>query len=307
MEEMHMNERVGFIGIGRMGYGMAKNLLLKGWPLTAMAHRNRTPLNDLLALGAREAETPETLARESDLVFLCVSGSPQVEDLICRKDGLLAGMCAGQVVVDTSTSNPVSTRRMAALAESKGVRLVDAPVTGSPKDAEAGRLNSLVGAEHETFKRIRPALEAYSETVTHFGPVGAGHSAKVINNFVTCGTAVLLAEAMAAATAGCVDKKKLYRVMLLGAANSGTMRKMIGPLIEEGDLTGHPFAIANAAKDVSYFASFAQAAGLSSRMIEGMTATYAAAIKAGLGDKLMASLVELQERETGLSIIPGRS
>lgn len=302
-----MKERVGFIGIGLMGYGMAKNLLVKGWPLTAMAHRNRAPLNDLLALGAKEVGTPEALARESDLVFLCVSGSPQVEELICRKDGLLAGMRPGQVVVDASTSNPVSTRKMAALVEAKGGRFVDAPVTGRPEDAEAGHLNSLVGADPETFERIRPALEAYSQTVTHFGPVGAGHTAKVINNFVTCGTAVLLAEAMAAATAGGVDKKKLYRVMERGAAGSGTMRKMIGPLVEEGDWTGHAFYIVNAAKDVSYFAGFARAAGLPSRMIGGITATYDAALKAGLGDKMMASLVELQERETGLTIIPRRS
>ena len=158
-----MGERIGFIGVGMMGHGMARNLLEKGSPLCVVGHRNRTPVEDLLGRGATEAPNARALAERVDAVFLCVSGAPQVEAAMDGADGVLAGCREGMVVVDCTTSQPATTLRLGAELAERGVAMADAPVTRAPKDAEAGCLNSLVGAAPEVFERIRPMLETYSE------------------------------------------------------------------------------------------------------------------------------------------------
>jgi 3-hydroxyisobutyrate dehydrogenase-like beta-hydroxyacid dehydrogenase len=300
---MPERETVGFIGLGLMGHGMARNILRKGYPLRAMAHRNRAPVEDLLAAGAEESATPRALAERCDVVLVCVSGTPQVEEVVYGADGLLEACRPGFVLVDCTTSHPAATRRIAADMARRGGAMADAPVTRAPADAEAGRLNSLVGADADTFARIRPILACYSETVEHFGPVGAGHAAKLCNNFVTLGYAALLAEAMAGAAALGVDRRKLCDVMSKGAADSGVLRKMIPPFLE-GDLTGHKFALANALKDVAYGCDMLASIGFDSLLADGLRRTYAEAVERGFGESLMASLMEMHEQRCGWPVVP---
>ncbi len=118
---------VGFIGLGLMGRGMAKNILKKGNDLLVMAHTNRAPINELVAMGAREAKSPRELAEAADTIVICVTGSPQVEGVVRGKDGILAGAKPGLLVIDSSTADPVSTAALAAEMQEKGVSLVDAP------------------------------------------------------------------------------------------------------------------------------------------------------------------------------------
>jgi len=301
-----MPEQIGFIGVGRMGHGMAANLLAKGFPLTVLGHQNHAPVEDLVARGAREGATVRELAEKCAVVFLCVTGSPQVEAIVYGENGLLAGARPGSTVVDCSTSDPTSTRRIAADLSARGAAMADAPVTRAPRDAEAGRLNSLVGASDETFARIRPMLDAYSEAVFHFGPVGAGHTAKLVNNFITMGYCALIAEGMAICAAAGVDLRAMYQVMSRGAADSGALRKMI-PAFLEGDLTGHQFAIANALKDVTYARAMMAGCGFDSRLVEAVRQTYAEAVEQGYGDRLMASLMEMHEERIGKPVVPRRA
>jgi 3-hydroxyisobutyrate dehydrogenase-like beta-hydroxyacid dehydrogenase len=139
-------KRIGFIGVGLMGHGMARNLVEKGFPTTVLGHSNRAPVDDLVQRGAREAKDVAGLSASADIVFICVTGSPQVEDLVYRKGGLLESAIAGQIVVDTSTSQPSSTLRIAADLKERGVVFADAPLTRTPVEAEQGRLNTMVGA-----------------------------------------------------------------------------------------------------------------------------------------------------------------
>ena len=301
-----MPEQIGFIGVGRMGHGMAANLLAKGFPLTVLGHQNHAPVEDLVARGAREGATVRELAEKCAVVFLCVTGSPQVEAIVYGENGLLAGARPGSTVVDCSTSDPTSTRRIAADLSARGAAMADAPVTRAPRDAEAGRLNSLVGASDETFARIRPMLDAYSEAVFHFGPVGAGHTAKLVNNFITMGYCALIAEGMAICAAAGVDLRAMYQVMSRGAADSGALRKMI-PAFLEGDLTGHQFALANALKDVTYARAMMAGCGFDSRLVEAVRQTYAEAVEQGYGDRLMASLMEMHEERIGKPVVPRRA
>ena len=287
-----MKEQLGFVGLGMMGHGIAANLLSKGYPLKALVHRNREPLEDLLNSGATEADSLAELVSVSDIVFFCVTGAREVEQLVYRPEGILDNCRPGFILVDCSTSNPNLSRRISEDFSSREAHFVDAPVTRAPKDAEAGRLNSLVGAETSIFERVKPLLSCYSENIAHFGPPGAGHSAKLINNFISCGYTALIAEGLSLCFKAGVDARSLYEVMSTGGADSGVLRKMVPPLLE-GDLTGHKFTLSNACKDVGYFKEFADGFGFDSYLAESLLHTYQSAVDAGLGNKLMASLVEL--------------
>jgi 3-hydroxyisobutyrate dehydrogenase-like beta-hydroxyacid dehydrogenase len=184
-------ESIGFIGVGLMGQGMARNLVDKGFPLTVMGHRNRKPVEELVAAGAREAKTPRELAQNATIIFLCVTGSAQVEAVVNGPDGIVAGARPGTVVIDCSTSDPTVTVRIAQELEAKGLHLADAPLGGTPAQAAQGQLSSMVGATPEVFARIRPAIEAWAQKVTHLGPVGDGHKMKLLNNFLSMGYAAI--------------------------------------------------------------------------------------------------------------------
>ncbi|HVO90418.1 MAG TPA: NAD(P)-binding domain-containing protein, partial [Casimicrobiaceae bacterium] len=143
-EEDMEKPRIGFVGIGLMGHGIAKNLVSKGYPLTLRVHRNREAARDLLALGAKEVATNAEVARASDIVFLCVTGAPQVEEVVFGPEGLASAARPGMTIVDTSTSELGTTTRMRDALAAKQVRFIDAPLARTPVEAEAGRLNIMV-------------------------------------------------------------------------------------------------------------------------------------------------------------------
>jgi 3-hydroxyisobutyrate dehydrogenase-like beta-hydroxyacid dehydrogenase len=294
---------IGFIGLGRMGSSIAPNIMRGGFRLTVMAHGSREAVNQLVEAGADEVATPAAMARHCSAIVICVTGSPEVESLVHGANGILAGARPGLIVIDASTSEPSSTRTLAAALQEHGMAMVDAPVLRTPKDAEADRLISLVGASNETMESIRPVLDTYSEEVLHFGPVGAGHTAKLVNNFVTCGQAMLIAEAMAACAAGRVDLHQMYDVMSRGTANSGTLHRMM-PGMLEGDLTGHEYSIANGRKDSEYFRNLTQSHHLHSTMGDAVYQGFNQATNLGHGEKLLASLFEFQEQMSDVPIVP---
>ena len=165
---------IGFIGLGLMGHGMAKNLRLKGYDLWVKGRSNRTPVESLLALGAQEATSPKQMAEVCDIIHICLSNSPQIEAAMRGPDGILAGARPGLIVIETSTANPASTEALAAELAANGVTLVDAPLSRTPKEAWEGTLDTMVGADPEVFARIRPILETWAGKIVHIGRVGDG-------------------------------------------------------------------------------------------------------------------------------------
>lgn len=296
------NPRIGFIGIGMMGHGMARNLLVKGFPLTFLVHRDRSRIADLVAAGAKEAKSPAALARESDVVILCVTGSPQVEDNVFGADGLLGAARQGLVVVDTSTAEPGSTAKIREAFAAKGTTYVDAPLTRTPTEAEEGRLNAMVGADEATFARLKPVLSAFCENIFHVGPPGAGHTLKLVNNFMTLTIAASIAEAFAVASKAGVRLDKLFEVGSQGALNSYIFQ-MIGGGAVHGDLTRMKFSIANAAKDLRYYTHLAESLPIASFVGEAVHQSFEQAVALGLGDRLLASMIEAQEKINGMQII----
>ena len=291
--------RIGFIGVGLMGHGMAKNIALKGYPLVVLGHRNRAPVDDLLARGASEVRTAKELAERCDIVHLCVTGSPQVEALLRGPDGVMASNKRGLVVIDCSTSNPVSTLALGEELRACGMTLVDAPLSRTPVEAEAGTLDTMVGCDDATFARIEPVLRCWAGNVVHLGPLGLGHKMKLVNNFVAMGYAALYAEALAIARKAGLTAEQFHAVI-----GSGRMRCGFYDTFMQWTLAGnenaHKFTIANAHKDMRYLASLANEAGAVNPIQAAVKNSFAAMQAAGQGERFVPMLADFVAVQNGL-------
>jgi 3-hydroxyisobutyrate dehydrogenase-like beta-hydroxyacid dehydrogenase len=304
MEEFPMSKpRIGFVGVGLMGHGIAKNLLAKGFPLTLRVHRNRAAAQDLLAAGAAEAASNAELARNADIVILCVTGAPQVEEVVLGPDGIASAAREGLIVVDTSTSEPATTSRMRNVLADQQVRFVDAPLARTPVEAEQGRLNIMVGADDATFAELPPTFAAFCENIVHAGPPGHGIVLKLINNFIAQAICTATAEACAAAAKSGLSIRKLHQVISAGAVNSGLFQMLVGKMLESGDLTGLKFTLSNAAKDLRYYTHFTESMMIPSIVGEAVHQSLITANALGFGDKYVASLIEAQEKLAGVDIV----
>jgi 3-hydroxyisobutyrate dehydrogenase-like beta-hydroxyacid dehydrogenase len=291
---------IGFIGLGLMGHGMAKNLLKKGHPLSFVVHRNRSNLADLLELGGKEVASPAELAARSEVVILCVTGTPQVEASVYG--GLLEGARKGQIIIDCSTSMPESTDRIRAELEAKGARFVDAPLARTPQHAEDGKLNCMVGADPTTFAEVKPVLETFCENIFHVGGPGAGHKIKLVYNFVAMAHAAIACESLAACAGAGISPENFFQLVSAGGANS-SMFQMLVPKALKGDLTGLMFTLGNAKKDIGYYQQMVAGAPLAGPMGAALHQVLVQANALGLGEKFVPSLVEAYERVNGLNIV----
>lgn len=274
--------RIGMIGVGLMGHGIAINLVRKGgYPLTLLRHAGNQPVDDLLAAGARQADSAAEVARQSDVIILCVTGTPQVEAVLFAPDGVLAGLQPGAIVIDCSTAIPASTLKVAAAVQQAGGLFLDAPMTRTPKEAAEGRLNLIVGADRALFERCKPILQSYAENIVHAGPVGAGHRLKLLHNYVSLGFSAVLAEAAACAERAQVDPAVLIEILATGGGDGVVLGRM-RPYIESGDSSGFRFTISNALKDMGYYTAMAQDTGAPHETAEAIRRTYASASQAGI-------------------------
>lgn len=296
-------QRIGFIGAsGMMGHGMAKNLLAKGHPLALTVHRNADRVADLLAAGAQQLPNAKALAEASDVVVLCVTGSPQVEMAFGGAQGLLAGAAKGLVVIDCSTSEPDSTARLRESCAAQGVKLIDAPLARTPVEAEAGKLNVMVGADAADFAATEPVLRCFAENVFHVGGPGAGHIIKLLNNFIAQAMCTSIAEAFAVGQRAGVDLGQLVKLVSAGLVNSGIFQIMARTL--QGELDGMKFELNNARKDVRYYTHLAEGLGAPSVVGEAVHQSLVLACALGHGEKFVPSLVEAQEQITGAKLVP---
>lgn len=291
---------IGFIGAsGLMGHGMARHLLAKGHALALTVHRNRERVADLLAAGAVESPSPADLAARSEMLFLCVTGSPQVE---ANVDAILAAPKPGLVIVDCSTAEPDSTARLRTRCADAGMVFVDAPLSRTPVEAEAGRLNVMVGAEPAVFARVEPVLKCFAENVFHVGGPGAGHTIKLLNNFIAQAICTATAEAFAVGTKAGVDLKQLVALIGMGPVNCGLFQAMARTL--DGQMDGLKFELDNARKDVRYYTHLAENQGTPSVVGEAVHQALALASALGHGRKFVPALVEAQEQLAQTRIRP---
>jgi 3-hydroxyisobutyrate dehydrogenase-like beta-hydroxyacid dehydrogenase len=268
-------KKIGMIGIGLMGHGIASNLVKKGQTLTVLEHPGNQPLDGLKAQGVASVNTPRDLAAQVDVLILCVTGTPQVEAVLTGEDGVLKGLRPGLIVIDCSTAVPASTERMARLVHDAGGRFVDSPMTRTPKEAAEGRLNLLVGGDKALFDEVRPILACFAENITYSGPVGAGHIMKLLHNYVSLGTLTLIAEAAASAKRLGIDTETFVQVLEQGGGHGAALTR-IKPYLLSGDAGNMRFSISNAHKDLGYYNQMAEDAKLDN--------TIAAAVMETLGE-----------------------
>ncbi len=284
--------RVGMVGIGMMGHGIASNLVGRVGSLTLFEHPGNQPLQPLQAAGAEVCDSLGALAARSDIVILVLTGSAQVEQVVCGDDGLLQELSAGSVVIDCSTSIPASTLRVASRVQQAASHFLDAPMTRTPKEAAEGRLNLLVGGDAQVLQACTPLLRCFAENITHAGPLGAGHGMKLLHNFVSLGMVTLLCEAAACATRSGVTPEAFVQVLAQGGAGGVALERM-RPFLLNADPSGLRFSVANARKDLDYYNTMAGDAGACRDIAHAMLHTMQQAAEQGHGAEMVPRLAQL--------------
>ena len=273
-----MSERVGFIGLGAMGTGMARNIPQKGFALTVLANRRRVSIDALVAEGAKEVATPREMADGCDIVVLCVTGSTEVEQIVNGRDGL-ASASKPLLIIDCSTSNPSQTVALAASLAERDIILVDAPLGRTPKEAAEGQLDVMVGGAAEHVERARPVISTFAGRIIHTGPTGSGHTMKLLVNFVSMGYSAIYSEALTVGAKSGLTPQVVDSV-LRGSRMDCLFYQAFFDFVLNRNENAQRFAMANALKDMSYLASTAQAAGIANPIGAAVRNSFASAVEA---------------------------
>jgi len=296
-----MTDRIGFIGLGFMGHGMAKNLIEKGHPLTIMGHRNRAPIEDLVKRGATEVKSAADVAKNSDIVFLCVTGSAEVEALVRRADGLKAGAQKGLVIVDCSTSDPNSTMALAAELKAAGISFCDAPLGGTPAQAEEGTLSAVVGCDAEIWPRLEGVIGKWAAKAVRVGPAGDGHKMKLLMNFCAMGYAAIYSEALAVAQKVGLSPQTFDSGIRGSRMDCGFYQTFFSYVLDR-NRDAHKFTLKNAHKDMKYLAAMAQSAGVANPVGGAVKNYYAMAEAAGLAEDFVPMLSDFVAGLNGIAL-----
>lgn len=273
---------IGFIGLGLMGGNMVENLQTRGFEVVVM-DLNKDSVAAVIARGnATKVSSGKELAEKSDIVMLALTTSKVVEAVVYGDDGILAGIKKGTVLIDFGTSIPASTRKIGADLAAKGAGMIDAPLGRTPAHAKDGLLNIMAAGDIETFNKVKPVLEQQGENVFHLGSLGAGHTTKLINNFMGMTTVAAMSQAFAVADKAGVDRQQLFEIMSTGPSNSPFMGFCKNYAVDGVSDLG--FSIANANKDLGYFLEMVSDLGTVSQIAEGTSANLNAAVDADMGN-----------------------
>jgi 3-hydroxyisobutyrate dehydrogenase len=292
-----MPDQLGFVGIGTMGAGMARNLVAAGHQLVVW---NRTSKKAQLIEGANVSPTLRELAAIADLIMICVSDTPDVESVVLGTDGLLAGLRPGTLVVDHSTISPTATRTLDETVRAQGCHWLDAPVSGGPEGANRGTLTTMVGGDKDQLDRARPYLEAYSGVITHVGPVGAGQLVKLVNQILVVGNQLASSEALLFAQAAGLDLSDTLNAVKGGAAGSWMLSNR-GPQMIDGDWRPG-FTIDLQQKDLRLVLAAADELGVPLPGTALIFQLYRALQRVGLGDEGNHALIKALRMMAGIEV-----
>jgi 3-hydroxyisobutyrate dehydrogenase-like beta-hydroxyacid dehydrogenase len=288
---MNAKPTIGFVGLGLMGSAIVERLQDVGYSLTVIANRSRTNVEAAVSRGATESNTGRELAERSDVVLLCMDTSASVEARMFGEDGIIAGLRKGALVIDFGTSLPGSTQRIGEAVAEAGARYMDAPLGRTPSHGREGKLNIMAGGSEDDFARAEPLLRDLGENVFHVGPLGAGHTLKLINNFFAMTTACAMSEAFAMADQAGIRRQTLYDVMSAGPLRSGMM-----DFVKANAIDGKPdmlaFSISNARKDVGYYGRMAEDLGVPTVMSYAARQALSLAAASGFGARMVPEMVD---------------
>jgi 3-hydroxyisobutyrate dehydrogenase-like beta-hydroxyacid dehydrogenase len=292
-----MKQKIGFIGVGLMGEGMATGIVKAGYPLTIMGNRNRAPVERLIALGAHEATNAKEVASRSDIVFLCVTGTPEVEALV---KGLVEGAKKGLIIIDCSTAEPASTLRLHEELKPLGITFIDCPLNGTPTQAQVQQLSAMVGCDDALFTTLEPIIRTWAAKVVCLGEVGRGHKIKILNNFIAMGYAALYSEALSVAEKNGITPQMFDSVLRGSRMDCGFYQTYFDYVLNGND-KAHLFTLKNGHKDVNYLASMAQKSGIANPLGAAVNNYYALAENSGNGEKYVPMLYDVVRKSNGLA------
>ena len=286
-----MESRIGFVGLGLMGSAMVGRLQDYNYQLTVLGNKDRTGLDQALARGALEAASGVDLAKQSDIIMLCMGTSDQVEERILGEQGIISGLSSGKIIIDFGTSLPSSTKEISSKIADTGAVILDAPLGRTPHHAKDGLLNIMASGDKDAFDAVRTILENLGENVFYLGDLGTGHTIKLMNNFFGMTIANAMAEVFAVADAAGVSRETVYKVISAGPLHS-SMMDFISAFGLEGDKSKLEFAIKNAFKDVSYYRLMTQNLGINSIMSESASKALSQANDDGYANAMVCEMID---------------
>ena len=286
-----MESRIGFVGLGLMGSAMVGRLQDCNYQLTVLGNKDRTGLDQALTRGALEAASGLDLAKQSDVILLCMGTSDQVEERILGEQGIISGLSSGKIIIDFGTSLPSSTKEISSKIADTGAVILDAPLGRTPHHAKDGLLNIMASGDKDAFDAVRTILENLGENVFYLGDLGTGHTIKLMNNFFGMTIANAMAEVFAVADAAGVSRETVYKVISAGPLHS-SMMDFISAFGLEGDKSKLEFAIKNAFKDVSYYRLMTQNLGINSIMSESASKALSQANDGGYANAMVCEMID---------------
>ncbi len=289
--------RVGFVGLGGMGRGLVKNMLKHGVAVSVL-DLDAAAVARAVEQGAEAADSLVDLAGDCDVLGLCVTTAEAVQQLTLGSEGALSRMKPGSILLDHTTTSPDHVDRMNAACAAAGLVYAEAPMTRTPMHADRGEVNVLFGGEAELLDRLRPLFDCYAENVFHVGPAGHAIRLKLIHNYIAFANVASWCEGFALAAKEGLDMDKVIGIISAAGGKSGMM-DLYGQKTLERDFTPY-MSLANAEKDVRYYADWAAAAGLPPLLAEAVQQTYARALEAGHGAEGCTAVIKAYEAATGV-------
>jgi 3-hydroxyisobutyrate dehydrogenase len=285
--------KVGFIGLGIMGYSMASNILKANYELYVY-NRTRSKAESLGKMGANVCLHPKEVAEKSDVVISMVTDAPDVEEIVFNRNGIIEGAKEGLIFIDMSTNSPDFAKSMANRLEKYKIEFLDAPVTGGDKGAREGTLTIMVGGKFQVFKRVEPIFKAMGRTIIYVGETGLGQALKLCNQVVVALSMVAVTEGLLLSRSFGIDDEKLFQVLSTGAANSFTVQYYL-PKIIKGDFEPG-FKAAHLRKDLKYAVDSATKRSLPLFGTSLSLDLYNSMVSLKLGDKGTQGLIKVYEK-----------
>ena len=282
-----MIKKVAFIGVGYMGYGVAKNLILKNFNLKVIAHKNKKPIDKLKKIGAIEVDNYDDLLKDIDCLFLCVTNTP-IAISIAKE--IKAKTKEGLLVIDITTHNKDGSLKMKEIFGNQ-IKYLESPVMGGPVQAEEGCLGGIIGSSKVDYEDAKIYLDAFCKNHFYFGPVGMGAKTKLICNFLSLGTTTFVIETIKAVENLNIDLEKFYSVAKLGSGNSGALSRVAENAIK-GDYKGYIFSVNNVVKDLNYIHELISDMPNAEKLTSLSKSFYENAKLNGYGDLLVSELIK---------------
>jgi len=293
-----MNTDIGFVGLGQMGKWMALNVLKKGFPLRVY-DIDQKAVNDLVKQGAAAASGLSEIGDRCDRIILSLPGTSVVKSVIFDSDGLKSTLRAGQIIVDCSTTHPLSTQQMAACLNKKGVVFLDAPVSGMASLVREGKLVIMVGGEEEAYRRVYPLLEAMGKTIVYMGDAGSGQLTKMTNNVLFDISCAAMAEILPMAVKLGLDPEKICSVVQAGSGQSYGF-DVFSPLVLDGNF-GPGYPMKHAYKDMAVMLELSNKLKTPLPVTSSTMHTYQMALAQGLGDENKGAMTKVWEKFFGVT------